>query len=126
MRLNLSRLFGIACRKNGGHSGGDILHAFALKLLPFLCFVAFLASCASNPPEDETEDGPKPSEQPEVPPELAVEHQEAGLDFVDPNTTSELMQEEDKKTIVGPVPVTPPEPPGDSTIEIKTPPAPKE
>ncbi len=46
-----------------------------------------------------------------------------GLDFVDPNTTAELMTEGEKKTVSGPLPITPPDAPSDSTIEIK-PPAP--
>ena len=97
-----------------------------MKLVSFLCLAAFVVSCASKPPEDESENDPKPGDQPEVLPELPLENPDEDLEFVDPNTTGELMKEEDKKTVSGPVPVTPPEPSVDSTIEIKTPPVPDE
>ena len=90
-----------------------------MKRFPFLSLTLLAVSCASNPPTKEDPESKKPSDEPPPPPELPIEKPDDGLDFVDPNTTSELMKEEDKKTVSGPVPVTPPEPPADSTIEIK-------
>lgn len=94
-----------------------------MKLLTFLCLPFFAISCASNPPTEEDPRSQKPSNQPETLPEVPAVEPDDGLDFVDPNTTAELMTEGEKKTVSGPLPITPPDPPSNSTIEIK-PPAP--
>ena len=59
-------------------------------------------------------------------PELPAEDPDQDLKFAEPNTTGELMKDEDKKTVTGPAPINPPEPPVDSAIDVKPTPAPEE
>ncbi|MGD1978163.1 MAG: hypothetical protein PVJ98_02120 [Akkermansiaceae bacterium] len=95
-----------------------------MKLLFALLPSFLLLACGPiNPVEEDPE--PEKKVGPPRPVELPVEQPDDGLSFADPNTTENLMGEEDKKTVVGPTVVTPPEPPADSTIEVPTPPAPE-
>ena len=111
------------CLRGQARTGSQKVFFHALKFLPFLCLPLFAISCASNPPTDEDPSSQKPADQPEPLPELPPVKPDDGLDFVDPDTTAELMKEGEKKTVIGPLPITPPAAPADSTIEIK-PPAP--
>ncbi len=97
-----------------------------MKLLIAIALPFLILSCALTPTE--VKDAPKPEPETPAQPELPVEEPDDGLSFADPVTTGELLTDEDKKTVAGPVSVKVPEPTEDSAIDIKPsiPPAPSE
>jgi len=105
----------------------------AVKSLANIALPFVLISCANLAADrwDEEEKVSTPApEQPQEPveaPELPAEEPDEELKLVDPNTTSELMKDENKKTVIGPAPVDVPAPESDSAIDLQpTIPAPPE
>lgn len=107
----------------GGRATFSVISPPIVKHLLTASFSLLLYSCSGSEPDEEKD----PSLVPPVP-EVTEEEieeplppEEDPLQLADPVTTDTLLQEEDKKTVSGPVPVDVPEPPADSTIEIKPP-----
>jgi len=98
-----------------------------VKFLFSIILSLLFFSCAGSTPEPEDDQDPK-KDLPEKPPEpeLPGPPENDPLEFVAPDTTSELMTEEDKKTVTGPAEVEVPEPAPDSAIDVKPPSVPAE
>ena len=100
---------------------------YPVKLLIFLPIPFLLLSCANLAADrwDEKEEKPEVearSDEPEAPapaPELPQDSPDDDLKLADPVTTSDLMKDENKKTVSGPAPVNVPAPESDSAIEVK-------
>jgi hypothetical protein len=93
-----------------------------LLTLPFLLLsCANLAADRWDEKEEEAEVEAQ-SDEPEAPdpaPELPQDSPDDDLKLADPVTTSDLMKDENKKTVSGPAPVNVPAPESDSAIEVK-------
>jgi len=122
----------IASLKGSGHT----LRATATHAVKFLIFISLpflLLSCANLAAdrwdEEEEEGLATPSNKAKSSTGLPAEELSAeelpgeengdGLQLVDPDTTSELMKDENKKTVSGPTPVKITDPKSDSAIDIK-------
>ena len=113
----------IASFNGVGHTS-SVTDALTVKLLIFSALPFFLLSCA-NLAEDRWDEEKKetaPTAEPEQPveiPELPTERPDDDLKLANPVTTSELMKDENKKTVNGPAPVNVPAPDADSAIDIQ-------
>ena len=101
-----------------------VINIFTVKLLIFSALPFFLLSCANLAEDrwDEKEVATTPTTDPEQPvevPEPPTEEVDDGLKLADPVTTSELMKDEDKKTVNGPATVNLPTSDADSAIDIQ-------
>lgn len=93
-----------------------------MKLFFYLTLPFLLLACGSLDDDDQDQEDPPNAtgpEEMETTPEEPVEEKEDELDFIAPDTTGNLLREEDKKTVSGPAPVVVPEPAPDSAIEVK-------
>ena len=102
-----------------------------MKFLILISLPLLLLSCANLAADrwdDEAKEGGKSSTtKVKVPVKapgksvalLPAEETSDNLQLVDPDTTSELMKDENKKTVSGPTPVKTTPPGSDSAIEIK-------
>ena len=98
-----------------------------MKFLILLPIPFLLLSCANLAADrwDEKEEEPEvetQSEEPEVPapaPELRQDVNIDDLKLADPVSTSDLMKDDDKRTVSGPAPVNMPTPSSDSAIDVK-------
>jgi hypothetical protein len=92
-----------------------------ILILPFA-----MASCSDLTPKEQEETAPPPKteeteESTEVPPQEIIPEPE--VNFIDPDTTNELLTDEKKKTVNGPVipETTEPNAGDDSTIDVDPP-----
>ena len=88
-----------------------------------------MASCSDLTPKDQEDPAPPPNsktdDQPEESTEVLPQEMipEPAVNFIDPDTTNELLSDEKKKTVTGPVvpETTGPDAGEDSTIDVDPP-----